>query len=230
MHAARIVLCLTALAVVGAAGAARAAEHVVIDTLVATVDNETLSIQQLHVEAEIIARTGIWFAFETPPAQIGEKAVFEETLSRVLLYYQARKMGFGDVAPSYVQDALGAFRDTFGNDDAYRKWLTENQIADDNFPVGGPAQKDFYPLAKHFLRQIVIGQYLDKKINVQVKIGLPAYISENESRLKKAHPNASQDELEQIAHREFYVHRLRELVADLRKSAKVAILSDRVAP
>jgi hypothetical protein len=211
-----------------AAAAAEASKRVVTDVLLATVGNETISAEQLQIEAQIIARTGVWFAFEKPPAAITEQNVFEETMSRVLLYQTARKMGFGDVAATDVDDAVTAFRETFGDDNAYRAWLTKYQIADDAMPVGGAEQAEYYPLKRHFLRQMVIDQYLDKKITMQVKLGLDEYLTQNRARLQREHPQADNDELGRVAHRELFVQQLRELVADLRKHAKVVILSDRV--
>jgi hypothetical protein len=122
---------------------------------------------------------------------------------------------------------MSAFRETFPDDDAYGRFLLQYQLRDDAFPVANQESRNFLPLRQHFYRELVINQFVEKKINVQVRLGLSTYLAENRARLLAERPGAGDEELERLAHRELFNRKLLDLVADLRGRANVVILRER---
>ncbi len=206
---------------------ATAKKPVMVDSLAATVDNETITIEDIEVEKEILRRTKIWFSFAEPPAQVTDKHAFREVISRKLLYIQARKMGFADVPPEAVENAVAQFRKTFAGTQDYRSWLEKYEYRDPSMKQEAKDLARYRLIAKRFYRRLVIGNYLRKKIDVQVKLGLNGYIEEHGADLRRETPGASEEELHEVARQTLYFERLSEHIAELQDRSNVVIIRDR---
>lgn len=200
---------------------------VLIDSLAATVDNETISIEDVQVDLDILSRTKIWFSQELPPAEPTEKDAFHEMIARALLYAQARKMGFTEVPDEELQQSLEQFRGTFPSPAAYLKWLDINNLRDDDLQQTARDVKEFRSIHKCFYRCLIIQQYLRKKIDIQVKLGLNTYLSEHGDELLNANPQATEDEIKALAEKALYAQKLRDHLAELRERSTTVILRDR---
>jgi hypothetical protein len=211
---------------------ARAADKkrppVLINAIVATIDNETITLEDVHLDYEVFVHTKVWFSVPEPPAAPTMKDAFDELVVRTLLYNQARKMGFAEVDADDVEKAVDQFRRTFPTSEAYLAWLHEHQITDDGVPFDAPERRRFPSIDRHFTRQLVIAQYLDKKISVQAKLGLNAYLDERRAELMQERPGATDDQMREYAQQKFFHAKVREHVSDLEKRAKIVVLRDKL--
>jgi len=209
-------------------GASKREPQVDIDIIVAVIENETISLADIRFERLVLVRTRRWFTRETPLFWPSEKDALKEITGRILLYNQARRMGFGDVPDTEVDALLAKFRQTFPNDgsQAYREWLLKYE-ADD--PTVGLEHKDlerFRPLRKRFYRELVIEKYLNKKINVQVRIELEKYFTKNRQRLAEKYNTEDEEALHELARTELSGRKLRQHVRDLEERYPVILLLD----
>lgn len=215
------------LAAVLATSAVAAQKPAMIDSLVATVGNETVSIEDVGLELEVLKHTKTWFAYEAAPENPTEKNAFRELIVGKLLYNQARKMGFGDVPPAEVEQAMEEFRATFATPAEYRAWLDEFELRDPGVKQTGKDLDRYQPLAKRFYRRIVIDKYLEKKIDVQVKLGLTSYVEEHRTDLLKEAPGATDEQLREMARNRLRCDRLCDHIDELEKRGNVVVLRER---
>jgi|GEM_PF-4857265 len=221
-----VTILLTLLAVW--AGAATAKDNsVMVDSIVATLENEIITLEDVRVERIMLQRTKVWFSQAEPPERPTDQQVFHEILACKLLYLQARKMGFGEVSEKKVAGELRAFRESFGGEKAYKQWLLQYELRDDEVPIPeNVSYKYFRPIARNIQRRLAIEQYLEKKIGIQVKLSLNSYFAEHEEELAQKHPDADESELEKIAEREIYNQKLQDHIAEIRARAQLVILRD----
>jgi hypothetical protein len=218
-----------ALAVVVAAAAVIAAwaeeAPVTVDSIVATVHNDIITLEDIRLEGDILRHNGLWFTQVEPPAEITPKLVFEEILARRLLYFQAVKMGFVDVPDSDLNEEAEAFRSSFSNLDEYRAWLRKFELRDEDVAISDlPAYASYPSIRQRFRQRLVIEQYLSKKIGIQIKIGLSDYFEEHRAALVAAHPGDTPEHLRELARRQFYLERLQAHLLELRAQTTVVIL------
>ncbi|MDP8225440.1 MAG: hypothetical protein P9L99_18920 [Candidatus Lernaella stagnicola] len=226
MKSAWIFLLVAAL-LISFGSVAGAEERIMVDSLVATVENETISIEDVYVETEILARTKIWFSLTEVPENPTEKLAFQEIITRKLLYMQARKMGFAEVPPERVEAAMAEFRATFSSPKAYHDWLMEHDLRDPGVKQTHKDLEHFRLITKRFYRRLVIANYLEKKIAVQVKLGRNAYLEKNEAKLRAAAPGATEEQLIEMACKALYNEKLQEHIAELRERSNVVIIRGR---
>jgi hypothetical protein len=199
---------------------------VMVDSLVATVGNETVTIEDVHIAREILVRTKTWFSFAEPPVNPSLKLAFRERVSRKLLYAQARKMGFADVSEKNVLAEVAKFRQTFGSKTEYREWLTKYELRDPEVAMDTPDLPRYYPITKWFYRRLAISAYLAKKIEVQVRLGIGEYVETNKADLLKMAPGADEEKLKELAHDELFFKRLKDHLVELEQRNQVVILRD----
>ncbi|NLH49119.1 MAG: hypothetical protein GX444_11000 [Myxococcales bacterium] len=200
---------------------------VMVDSLVATVDNETISIEDVQVERDILSRTNIWFSQPQPPANPTEKDAFNEMITRSLLYNQARKMGFTEVPDDELETMLEKFRATFTSREEYTTWLENYDLRDEDVKQTAKDLKEFRSIHRCFFRCLIIEKYLTKKIDIQVKLGLPTYLADHEAELRQKNPQATAEELKSLAEKELYNQKLKDHIAELKSRSNVVILRDR---
>jgi len=210
-----------------AAGAQAAEKTELLDSIIATIDNDIITLEQVELEADILQRTKYWLTFATPPDKLDPKLVFNEIVARTLLYNQARKMGFADVPEDQVEKALNGLRLTFASPEDYHLWLEKNELRDPASPSKNISGKYYTPIKKRFLQQVTIHQYLNKKIGIQVKLGVHTYLQEHEAELKNEYPAATPGELEKIAEQKIYNDKLLAHIQELRDGSHLIILRDR---
>lgn len=199
-----------------------------IDIIVAVIETETISLADIRFERLILMRTRKWFTRTTPRFWPTEKDALEELTGRILLYNQARRMGFGDVPDSEVDARLAEFRKTFPDDGdkTYREWLLTYEATDPVIPLDHKDLSRFRPLRKRFYHELVIEKYLNKKINVQVRIELEKYFTKNQSRLAKKYATDDQDLLREMAREELITRKLSQHVHELEERFPVILLLD----
>ncbi|HPM77807.1 MAG TPA: hypothetical protein PK961_11985 [bacterium] len=218
---------LLALLAVWAGVSAAKDNSVMVDSIVATLENEIITLEDIRVERIMLERTKVWFSQAEPPARLTDQEVFQEILAAKLLYLQARKMGFGEVSGKKVAGEMKTFRESFGSEKAYKRWLLQYELRDDGVPIPeNVSYKYFRPIARTMQRRLAIEQYLEKKIGIQVKLSLNSYFAEHEEELAQKYPDADEAELEKIAERDIYNQKLQDHIAEIRARAQLVILRD----
>jgi len=202
-------------------------ESEMIDSIAATVENETITLEDVRLEKDLLKRTGVWFSRTKPETTPTDKMVFEEIMVRILLYHQARKMGFSDVPPARLAARMKSFRTSFGNEESYREWLLKMEYRDEAVPIPDNIDYQLYrSISKRFFRELAIEQYLEKKIGIQVKLALADYLEEEGESLRTEHPGASEEDLEQHAREAIYRKKLDQHINELKKRARIIILRE----
>ena len=226
-HVRLVVTLITILACWSGMSAAK--DHsIMVDSIIATLNNEIITLEDLRVERVILQRTGVWFSQAEPPARPTDKEIFREILACRMLYLQARKMGFGEVPENKIESKLRTFRESFGSETAYKNWLLQYELRDDSVLIPENVSYKYYrPIARRIYRWLAIEQYLVKKIGIQVKLSLNSYFAEHEAELKQKHPDATPEELKTIAGREIYNSKLQDHIAEIRARAQLVILRDK---
>jgi len=225
-HILAVTILLALLAVWAGASAAKD-NSIMVDSIVATLENEIITLEDIRVERTMLERTKVWFSQAEPPARPPDQEVFQEILAAKLLYLQARKMGFGEVSEKKVAGEMKMFRESFGSEKAYKRWLLQYELRDDGVPIPeNVSYKYFRPIARTMQRRLAIEQYLEKKIGIQVKLSLNSYFAEHEEELAQKYPDADEAELEKIAERVIYNQKLQDHIAEIRARAQLVILRD----
>ena len=84
-----------------------------------------------------------------------------------------------------------------------------------------------YPsLSKRFYRELAIEQYLEKKISIQVDLGLDDYLEENQTKLAADYPQATEEQLKAIAKKLLFNEKLSAHIEELKSRANLVILRD----
>ena len=198
-----------------------------IDSIVATVHNEIITLEDVRIETEILRRTKKWFSQPTVPISVTQKMVFDEILARAFLYHQARKMGFSEVSDADLNRMLQEFRSTFGSAEAYKRWLLKFEMRDETVSIPENISYKYYRLIeKRFFRRLIIEQYLAKKIGIQIKLALSQFLEDHRQELQSEYPHASEAQLRDVARERLYSEKLLVHIEELRAQSHFVILRD----
>ena len=166
--------CLLLLLAVGSLVlGARAAAGAVVDRMVAVLDKNVVTKSDMVATREIAKKSGLSITsperlFQGDEAQI-ERNVFKEVVLTILAYSQAAKLNMGDIDPSVVDQDYKKLRASIPSDEEFKRFTYDLGLAEDQ-------------LRFHFKRLEICKKYLDKKIGLLVKIGLPSYYADNKDR------------------------------------------------
>ncbi|MCL4233646.1 MAG: hypothetical protein KJ042_03905 [Deltaproteobacteria bacterium] len=154
---------------------------------------------------------------------------FLELFTRSLLRFQSVRMGFTDVDPKAVDEAVEATRKAFGSDAAYRKFLIQYQLDDESIEGLVPKGEVFADIRGRFRTTVMVRQFVDKKLDLQVRLATQDALAQQGFDPATTDP-ASDDEAVKVVRERIRQEKLREWIRDLASRTTITITDENYRP
>jgi hypothetical protein len=193
------------------------AQNNLVDKLLAVLGNAAITMADVDLEKRILPLAKDSLLYPGQEGQMTAKQVFHELVARELLYGQAVKLGFSTVPDKERRKVLEQFATQFATPDDYLKFLRKLNLRAPQFDerMEGNASWPFYrPIWTRFKEVYLVRQYVEKKVGLQVKLGLASELEKRKDELAAKNPGADEPRLKQILEKEMFAEKLKSLVDD----------------
>jgi hypothetical protein len=183
-----------------------------VDRILAVVGNELISYSDVLTHAELIRRTKAALLpvddiLAAPSPEELDRRVFKELVIRRIVYAEAVKLNLGEVTTPEVDAEYARLTETFASPEQYARFC---------YLVGLPAEQ-----VRDLVRQyLVCRRYVEKKIGLQVRIGVKEYHAKNRARFG----DRPLEEVRAAVEEALYAEKLDAWFADAVTRAKVKVI------
>jgi hypothetical protein len=184
-----------------------------VDRILAVVGNDLISTSDVVTYSEVIRRTrsALLHADDilaAPSKEERDRRVFKELVIRRITYNEAVKLNLGEVTAPEVDAEYARLTDTFASPEQYAQFCVL---------VGLKAEQ-----VRDLVRQyLVCRRYIEKKIGLQVRIGVKEYYEKHRARFG----DRPLEEVRPAVEEALYEEKLDAWFADAVTRAKVRIVA-----
>lgn len=204
-----------------------AGEQLYVDSILAIVDINHITAENVAAEKKILKISGDSLLFPGQETELTNQQVFRELVVREIIFNQVTKMGFDTIPDEELQKIVGNFAEKFPGKDAYVKFLGSIEFSDtavDDLGVKIVGWDQFKPIHMRFRTNVMVKRFSQKKVGLQVDLGLNSEFEEKGEELALKYPGKDQAALKEILKKEMFQQRLSDYIKDLSSRTDINVL------
>lgn len=207
----------------GTAFSADDAKIITLDKIICTIDNYAITLEQLGVEKAILSMSEDSLLFRGKEKTLSDNEVLLELVARRLFFNTAVKMGFSNPPEGVVDKAVEDFQNKFPERKNYFSFLNRFQLKDSRIEGKVKWVENATDIDYRFRILSVAKRFVDKKLELQVKIVAEAKYADQRDLLAAKYPDKNPDEIKALLSGDAYETQLREWLKSVAERAKITV-------